>query len=62
MMMSIFQPLVVSYNNFDACKCDNYTTLPKETPMFVQQRTAFLIALPIKLIGQSVAIAAFALR
>lgn len=39
--MTTYQPLVISYNNYDACKCDNYITLPKETPISVVINTCF---------------------
>ena len=38
--MSVVQPKVTEYKDTDACRCDDYIVLPRETPLNVVIETA----------------------
>jgi hypothetical protein len=39
--MSVVQPKVTEYKDTDACRCDDYIVLPRETPLNIVIETAF---------------------
>ena len=39
--MSVVQPKVTEYKDTDACRCDDYIVLPRETPLHIVIETAF---------------------